>query len=85
VIHLRFLPLKISAPKISVTIKMPPKDRKPKKRWTSNSDNAKLLWDLFQNGDFSRDKAPKMVYDNYYAQCFHHDDLGTFCTNFYRI
>lgn len=63
---------------------MPPKDRKPKKRWNSNGDDAKLLRDLFRNGEITRDDAPKTIYDKY-KQFFHHYDLGVFRTNLYRI
>jgi hypothetical protein len=63
---------------------MPPKEWKPTKCWASNSDNAKLLRDLFRNGDISRDDAPKMVY-NKYSQLFSKYDLSAFCTNLYRF
>jgi hypothetical protein len=79
------LPHKIHALAILEAIKMPPKERKQaKKRWNSSGEEAKLLRDLFRNGDISRDDAPKMIYDKY-KEFFHQYDLGVFRTNLYRI
>jgi hypothetical protein len=64
---------------------MPPKERKPIKCWTINSNDAKILQDLFRNGDIvPSDDAPKTVYYKY-SQFFYKYDLGALCTNLYPI
>ena len=63
---------------------MPPKDKKPNKRWNSNSSDAKLLRELIKNGEISRDDAPKAVYQKF-SEFFSQYDLGAFRTNLYRI